>query len=108
MATAPIRPLAWDPPYATGVAQEMAKRQKKKKKKKKSGVPTPPTSIDTEKALEKMKTPLLQTLNTPEIERDFLNSLFSQLVFFVFSFLLLNIGNFKGYFLEFTVKTVLL
>ena len=28
MATAPIRPLAWEPPYATGAAQEMAKRQK--------------------------------------------------------------------------------
>ena len=31
-ATAPIRPLAWEPPYAAGAAQEMAKRQKKKKK----------------------------------------------------------------------------
>ena len=30
-ATAPIRPLAWEPPYAVGEAQEMAKRQKKKK-----------------------------------------------------------------------------
>ena len=26
-ATAPIRPIAWEPPYATGAAQEMAKRQ---------------------------------------------------------------------------------
>ena len=32
-ATAPIRPLAWEPPYATGMALEKAKRQKKKKKK---------------------------------------------------------------------------
>ena len=32
-ATAPIRPLTWEPPYATGAAQEMAKRQKKKKKR---------------------------------------------------------------------------
>ena len=31
-AMAPIRPLVWEPPYAMGVAQEMAKRQKKKKK----------------------------------------------------------------------------
>ena len=31
-ATAPIRPLAWEPPYAAGAAQEIAKRQKKKKK----------------------------------------------------------------------------
>ena len=28
--TALIRPLAWEPPYATGAALEMAKRQKKK------------------------------------------------------------------------------
>ena len=35
VATALIRPLAWELPYAEGVAQEMAKRQKKKKKKKK-------------------------------------------------------------------------
>jgi len=33
-ATALIRPLAWEPPYAAGAAQEMAKRQKKKKRKK--------------------------------------------------------------------------
>ena len=30
-ATAPIRPLAWEPPYTTGAAQEMAKRQQQKK-----------------------------------------------------------------------------
>ena len=29
-ATALIRPLAWEPPYAGGAAQEMAKRQKNK------------------------------------------------------------------------------
>ena len=33
-ATALIGPLAWEPPYAAGVAQEMAKRQRKKKKEK--------------------------------------------------------------------------
>ena len=32
-ATAPIRPLAWEPPYAAGAAQQMAKDKKKKKKK---------------------------------------------------------------------------
>ena len=31
VATAPIGPLAWEPPYAAGAAQEIAKRQKKKK-----------------------------------------------------------------------------
>ena len=30
VATAPIGPLAWEPPYAAGAAQEIAKRQKKK------------------------------------------------------------------------------
>jgi len=41
VATAPIQPLAWEPPYAAGVAQEIAtttttkdKKTKKKKKKK--------------------------------------------------------------------------
>ena len=33
-ATALIRPLAWEPPYATRMAHEMAKRQKKGKKRK--------------------------------------------------------------------------
>ena len=33
--TAPIRLLAWEPPYAKGVALEKAKRQKKKKERKK-------------------------------------------------------------------------
>ena len=32
VATAPSGPLVWELPYATGAAQEMAKRQKKKKK----------------------------------------------------------------------------
>ena len=31
---APIQPLAWEPPYAVGVAQEMAQRQKTKQNKK--------------------------------------------------------------------------
>ena len=35
-STAPIRPLAWEPPYAEGAALEKAERQKKKKKKEKS------------------------------------------------------------------------
>ena len=29
---APIRPLAWEPPYAVGAAQEIAKRQKQTNK----------------------------------------------------------------------------
>ena len=33
-AVAPIRPLAWEPPYAAGTAQEIAKRQKQTNKKK--------------------------------------------------------------------------
>jgi len=34
-ATALIRPLAWESPYAMGAALEKAKRQKKEKRKKK-------------------------------------------------------------------------
>ena len=33
VSMAPIRPQAWEPPYAMGAAQEMAKGLKKKKKK---------------------------------------------------------------------------
>ena len=33
VATALIRPLAWEPPYASGVTQGKAKRQKKKKER---------------------------------------------------------------------------
>ena len=32
VATAPVGPLAWEPPYAAGTALEKAKRQKKEKK----------------------------------------------------------------------------
>ena len=35
VATALIRPLAWDPPYAVGAAQEIAKKRQKNKKNKK-------------------------------------------------------------------------
>ena len=35
VATAPIRPQPWEPPYALGAALEKVKRRKKKKKKKK-------------------------------------------------------------------------
>ena len=34
-ATALIRPLAWEPPYAAGAAQEIAKKRPKKKTKQK-------------------------------------------------------------------------
>ena len=34
VATAPIQPLAWEPPYAAGAAQEIATTTKDKKTKK--------------------------------------------------------------------------
>ena len=34
MATAPVRPLAWEPPYAAGVALEKDTKKKTKKKRK--------------------------------------------------------------------------
>ena len=33
VATAPIRPLSWEPPYVAGAALEKTKRPKRKKKK---------------------------------------------------------------------------
>ena len=36
-ATAPIRSLAWEPPYAASVALKDKRQKKKKKKKKKKG-----------------------------------------------------------------------
>ena len=33
VAIAPIQPLAWEPPYATGVVLKRPKKKKKKKKK---------------------------------------------------------------------------
>ena len=38
VATALIRPLAWEPPYAAGVALKRQKTKKKKRKKRKKGV----------------------------------------------------------------------
>jgi len=45
VTTAPIRPLAWEPPYAVGAAQEIAatttttdKKTKDKKKKRKVAI----------------------------------------------------------------------
>ena len=32
VTTTPIRPLAWEPPYAVGAAQEMAKNKQTNKK----------------------------------------------------------------------------
>ena len=34
MATAPIRPLAWEPPYAAGAAQGKWRKDKQKQKQK--------------------------------------------------------------------------
>ena len=44
-ATAPIRPLVWEPLYAVGAAQEKAKRQKKKKSKKQKTQKTHPNLV---------------------------------------------------------------
>ena len=38
VATAPVRPLAWEPPYAAGAALEKTKKKKKKKKGKKKKI----------------------------------------------------------------------
>ena len=40
LATALIRPLAWEPPYAAGAAQEIEKKKKRKKKRKQTNKKT--------------------------------------------------------------------
>ena len=37
VATAPIRPLAWELPYTAGAALKSGEKKKKKKRKKKEG-----------------------------------------------------------------------
>ena len=44
VATAPIRPLGWEPPYDAGAAQ--GKNGKKTKKKKKNGVSFSPSPME--------------------------------------------------------------
>ena len=44
LATAPIRSLAWEPPYDVGAALEMAKRQKTKTKNPEYVIKTLPTN----------------------------------------------------------------
>ena len=51
-AVAPIKPLAWEPPYAVGVALKKSKAKKRKKKKerkkrKKQTLPKPPKTQKT-------------------------------------------------------------
>ena len=46
-ATAPIRPLAWDPPYAEGMALKRQKGKKKKKKNLSLGIPWWPKQLRT-------------------------------------------------------------
>jgi len=64
VATAPIQPLAWEPPYAAGAAQEIAtttttttkdKRQKKKKFKLQSRVESGCYKISPEHLVPKSK-----------------------------------------------------
>ena len=40
VATALIRPLAWEPPYAEGAAQRNSKKTKRQKKKKRKKLPS--------------------------------------------------------------------
>ena len=54
-ATAPIQPLAWEPPYAAGAAQEIAKKKRQKRTKIQSShhgsVVMNPTSIHEDAGL---------------------------------------------------------
>ena len=74
VATAPIGPLAWEPPYAVGAAQEIAKRPKKKKINKRKVKNHMIISIDAEKAFDKIQHPIMiKTLTKVGIEGTYLN-----------------------------------
>ena len=63
--TAPIRPLAWEPPYAVGAALEMAKRQKKKQQQRKK-LPYCTSTILQQKTSWKLGVPIVaQWLTNP-------------------------------------------
>ena len=48
-AVAPIRPLAWEPPYAAGAAlKKTKKRKKERKKERKEIMPFAATRMDLE------------------------------------------------------------
>ena len=71
-AAAPIGPLAWEPPYAEGVAQEMAEKKKRKLRyylQQTSSGPPPAMCLRSEesKVPEKVPlgAPLLDTLQFP-------------------------------------------
>ena len=71
-----IRPLAWDPPYATGVALKKTKRPKKKKFRDKEFCPSCHSAILCLKALHGYKvaaaapdiTPLIPQGNSQNLE----------------------------------------
>ena len=60
MAKAPVRPLAWEPPYAVGVALEKAKSQKKKKKKKKKASETKDFNVVVQTFIDMLSDSTLQ------------------------------------------------
>ena len=68
-AMAPIRPLAWELPYATRAAQEMAKRQKNKKR--------------AEYFINWGKTQLLSLIFKKLVEKNYLNGKIKILIAFL-------------------------
>jgi len=72
VATAPIRPLAWEPPYATGAAQEIAKRQKKKKKRKKERSRIRPKFT---RMVKHMQFNLIHHTNKRKVKNDMITSI---------------------------------
>ena len=72
--TAPIRPLAWEPPHASGAAQKRQKpKKKKKKKKKRQKNPTPNQNLilyfscSFRAALQHMEVPRLGVQLEPQL-----------------------------------------
>ena len=89
VATAPIRSLAWEPPYVVGAAQEMAKQNKQTNKQKQKTKQTNKQKssvtlgkgkcnnifLDHKRLVKQAVQRLLATVNKPQ----FINSTFSGL-----------------------------
>ena len=72
VASAPIRPLAWEPPYAVGAAQENGKRTTTTTTKE---IVDSSKSSNTVLALYKAMAFILEKVNSLEIKKHYLHEL---------------------------------
>ena len=74
MATAPIRPLAWEPPYAAGAAQEIATTTKDKELSPVPGAGIAFSLLSPDQSLPALKSDFFSR-QSPSCKMSFLNYL---------------------------------